>query len=58
MARMQKWNSQKCGEVMISHCADKVGVHLAWGSGVAVVVHQFVSDHFVKLIFDGLKQGR
>jgi hypothetical protein len=43
---------------MISHCADKVGVHLAWGSCVAVVVHQFVSYHFVKLIFDGLKQGR
>ena len=43
---------------MISHCADKVGMHLAWGSGVAVVVHQFVSYHFVKLIFDGLKQVR
>ena len=39
---------------MISHCADEVGVHLAWGRGVAVVVHQFVSYHLIQLIFDGL----
>jgi hypothetical protein len=58
MARMQKWKSKTRAEVVISHCADKVGMHLAWGSGVAVVVHQFVSYHFVKLIFDGLKQVR
>jgi hypothetical protein len=44
-------------EAIILHCADKVGVHLAWRGGVAVVVHQFISYHFVQLIFDGLKGG-
>jgi hypothetical protein len=39
----------------ILHCADKVGVHLTWSRSVPIVVHQLISHHFVKLIFDGLR---
>jgi hypothetical protein len=41
---------------IILHRADEVGVHLARSSSVSIVVHQFVGDNFVELIFDCLQK--
>ena len=49
--------SSKRALALILHCADKIGVHLAWRRRVAIVVHQFVSYDFVKLILYGLTRN-
>jgi hypothetical protein len=56
MARQIRVTEKRKDKVIILHGADEVGVHLAWRSGVSIVVHQFVSDNFVELILDGLQR--